>query len=151
MSWGSWVNPAVTLPDLSPSPAGTYESPSEIVVDSKGRVTEVTEGAGGGRAAIWDSGLISVGGFGNEAVIPTPPSAGSGFYLVQVFTSVGGRTLTLRTASGGGGDLVAGPFDLSVGGFSFVTDGSSPVSDKIPTHALLSDTGLGVQFRIMRL
>lgn len=39
--------PAVSLPDLSPDPADTYTSPSEITVDSKGRVTSVTEGGGG--------------------------------------------------------------------------------------------------------
>lgn len=39
---------AVVLPDLSPSPADTYVNPSEIVVDSKGRVLSVIEGDGGG-------------------------------------------------------------------------------------------------------
>lgn len=35
-----------TPPDLSPSPAGTYASPSSLTIDAKGRVTAITAGSG---------------------------------------------------------------------------------------------------------
>lgn len=107
-----------------------------------------TGSAGGGEP--WDSGNITIGGLGTEHTLAVSPGAGKGFYRVLVLSPVGGRTLQLRTASGGGGSLVAGPFDLGTAGWVDVIDGSSPISDLIPTHCLLSDTGLGIQFKIVR-
>lgn len=43
----------VELPDLDPDPADTYSNPTEIVVDSKGRVLSVTEGSGGSSTALF--------------------------------------------------------------------------------------------------
>lgn len=108
-------------------------------------------GATGGGGEPWWSGSVTVGGMATEAALPSSPSAGKGCYRVLVSSPVGGRTLELRTASGGGGDLVAGPFDLGTAGWVDVITGASPISDKIPTHALLSDTGLGVTFYVVRI
>jgi len=85
-----------------------------------------------------------------EVALPSSPGSGSGFYRVLVSSPVGGRTLELRTASGGGGSLVAGPFDVGTAGWVDVITGASPISSLIPTHALLSDTGLGMQFFVAR-
>ena len=46
----------VELPDLDPDPADTYTNPTEITVDSKGRVTSVTEGGGGASDALTSLG-----------------------------------------------------------------------------------------------
>lgn len=103
------------------------------------------------RAAPWDSTLLTVGGANRDVELPTSPGTGTGVYICIVQTAVPGVTVELRTATGGGGSLVVGPFDCSLASLVSVSDGSSPTSAGIPTHARTNSDGLGVQFRFLRL
>lgn len=73
--FGFEPQPSVELPDLSPSPADTYTNPTEIVVDSKGRVTSVTEGGGAGGSV---TTIVRGGSYGTEQAGITVPQAGAG-------------------------------------------------------------------------
>lgn len=88
--------PAVELPDLSPSPADTYANPVEIVVDSKGRVTSVTEGGGGGGAQT----IVCSGSYGTEqdpVVVPSTAAGDPRFTLGYAIMACpdDGRTYTI--------------------------------------------------------
>lgn len=43
----------ISLATLSPSPAGTYASPTELVINSRGQVTSITAGSGGNAPQHW--------------------------------------------------------------------------------------------------
>ena len=103
------------------------------------------------RPDTWDSTLLTVGGSNRDIELPTSPTSGQGTYICIVQTAVPGVTVELRTATGGGGSLVVGPFDCSLASLVSVSDGSSPMSSGIPTHARTNSDGLGVQFRFLRL
>lgn len=47
------TNRTIALAALSPSPAGTFASPSSITLNDKGQVTSVTAGGGGGSGSTW--------------------------------------------------------------------------------------------------
>ena len=80
----------LALATLSPSPAGTYPTPSEVVVDARGRITGITAGGGGGGDALTDLGLNYRFDLSGEI----PP----GKYLIR-----GGASNILKVTSGSPG------------------------------------------------